>query len=268
MDTMWDILGISTPTADIRQIKTAYAVRLKALERDRDADAISDLHRAFKEATEYSKTVRVGEAPMSEPDNTVTNTDTILEAVKSDALYLQAREFLVEENAEKAVCADLKSQCFEKIYELLNNPWKRVNEKSWRELFDEFTADDSDFKTDFPELLRKSLLHHYGYFSADGTQRNKSFGVKDMPARVSTYIFHRMGWLKLKKVPVNIQNEIDWLRDELDVGYKYNPSQFNPIADKVSDLWEDTDDVTFRLRDMVLVIICFVIMVLAETYNS
>ena len=126
----------------------------------------------------------------------------------------------------------------------MNNPWKRVNESAWHDFFDEFTAGNSDIESEFGELLRKALLHHYGYFSADASRRNKSFGVRDMPARVSTYIFHRMGWLQHKKNPVNIQSEIDWLRNELDVQQAYQPIEFNAVGSSVFDSWNNHDEKT------------------------
>jgi len=232
------------------------------LEAANQTEELEKLHEAFQSAIHYSDseslriTGEASEAVYQELDEISTSTDSILDAAQTQTLQAEASQFVLEQNAEELICTDFRSQYFETIFEVLNNPWSRTTERGWNKLLLDPALVPLRENSDFQELLRKSLLYHFGYFSTDPSKRNKSFGVKDMPAQTATYLFHKMGWLEAGDLPVNIQTEMDWLRSELDVKETYEP---NPIVIEEAPDWGEIQDDPITMKELLVVFVLFLV---------
>ena len=70
---------------------------------------------------------------------------------------------------------------------------------------------------DFEDSFRSFLLNELGYFDGEAKQHNRSRNPKLISTKVGTMIFNHMGWRDTRGRPLYIQDQIEWLRQDLDV---------------------------------------------------
>ncbi len=227
-------MGLDEATNDQRQIKKAYARKLKEIRPDEDAAGFMALRDAFERARDYAKYA-------DDENGNIAFTDMIFEAVKDDSELEQ----IAIQSVVNVQISDEDYPLIEKplgfeermstrIQEMLKNPWERSSKSAWDELFEDPELSSLDAEADFKNIMRGTLLSYFGYYDADGHEQNRPRGPKKVSSEVATFMFDKMGWHYPETLSFNQQHEIEWLRQELDV--------INRDKKPMTELYDDDDE--------------------------
>lgn len=122
-----------------------------------------------------------------------------------------------------------------KIMRVLYNPWNRASKPAWKQIIE--LGDGGEIKDNqFDEILREALLRYFGYYNegrAGIGQSNKAAGPRLMPPSIAQYIFDKAGWIDFEPRSVKEKQELQWLREELDVDASYDKKTMIAFSDTI-----------------------------------
>ncbi len=237
-DSIWDILGLYGPSDDLKVIKKAYAKKLRVTRPDEDPSGFMALREALENAKHYAHYNQP--YPMDEPakedgDIIQASPQTFDKAAKEpialyeseaeeamDYLPIEADAVVPESHIPIATIEGLHSETDEKtviqkVQSLLKDPFGRADAGSWLSIFDDSKLDGIDEIIDFEENFRSFLLDEFGYYDGETKQHNLNRNPKLISTQIGTLIFNRMGWRDVRGRPFYVQDQIEWLRQDLDV---------------------------------------------------
>lgn len=255
---MWDILGLDAPTDDIRVIKKAYAKKLRVTRPDDDPAAFMALREALERAKHYASYAHEEDdaftATLNSTDSLANETETPSPAVmtvSSDNFDLVSP---VQNSAQTSPVQDLLSE----VETILKEPFARTDKSQWAKIFDDERLDAIDNMIDFEDLFRNFLLDEFGYFDGDTKKSNRKRNPPLIPSRLGTMIFNNLGWRESHGRALYVQDQIEWLRKDLDVLNQSTPQstfQFK-TADPAEDENDDNNNIFMLVFFLVTVAVC------------
>lgn len=129
-------------------------------------------------------------------------------------------------------------QVMEELIALYKDPFGRLESRRWEKLLEDPRLDGIDEAIDFEDSFRCYLLDEFGYFDGDESRSNRKGNPPLITTRIGTIIFNKMGWRDTRGRPLYVQDQVDWLRKDLDV---INRDKIRSEAAGLSqaDLYED-----------------------------
>ncbi|MGJ8564089.1 MAG: hypothetical protein ACSHXY_11105 [Alphaproteobacteria bacterium] len=244
---MWDILGLEEPTGDLRVIKKAYAKKLRVTRPEDDAAAFMALRDALEQAKHYAAF------------NNSQGHDVFIEKQSADSiddnfsapLPVRAVVSGIDESPHYRENISPVEALIANIEALLKEPFARTSHAKWAEIFNDDRLDPIDTMIDFEDAFRNFLLGLFGYFDGDTSKANKSRHPALISTRIGTLIFTTMGWREAHGRPLYIQDQIEWLRQDLDV---LNQSKIWPVHQQPVSIEESDDSYIWLAVKVVLVI--------------
>jgi len=229
MRDYWKILGLDEPPADMKSAKRAYAAKLKVTRPDDNPEGFMELRDAFEIAKQHIYYAQHEKERIAR--ETVEPSETSQEDV-SENTDTQT----VQKSTEPEY-----PLFYEDIQRILKDPAKRNDKDIWGQLIDKARESSIDEYIDFDVMLRRSFLAELGYYDGDATKHNRNRKPPLITSFVATYLFKAMEWHKLEERDYYTQEELDWLRVDIDVmNFNRNPMNGSSSA-KVIDTNDDTN---------------------------
>lgn len=239
MVDLWTTLGLLEPTKDIRTIKKAYAKKLRVTRPDADPEGFMALRAALERAMSYARNASDGELALPvEAMNAPVSSDTQTQITFDASANTKAPDES-EENDDISAAAVMHE-----VESLLKDPFKRNDPAIWVSIFDDERLESIDSAIDFEVMFRDYLLELLGYFEGNTALHNSNREPKLFSTRMGTRIFDRMGWRDSENRPLYIQDQIDWLRRDLDVLNKSSPTPPINTGQQHTNLDDDETDVS------------------------
>ena len=243
---MWDILGLGEPTGDLRVIKKAYAKKLRVTRPEDDAAAFMALRDALEQAKHYAAFNSESHDVYVEKQDKNTRPDTL-----SYPLPVSVGVPDIDESPQSLGRTSPAEAVIASIEALLKEPFARASLDRWTEIFNDERLDSIDAMIDFEDAFRNHLLDTFGYFDGDTSKANKSRHPALISMRIGTLIFTSMGWRETHGRPLYIQDQIQWLRQDLDV---LNQSKMRPVHQQPVSIEESDDSYIWLAVKVILVI--------------
>ncbi len=248
MASIWDILGLDGPTAERKDIKRAYARKLKATRPEDDPDGFMALRQAHDQALNYAKyQAEFGDVEVNVPAETVADNTESSNTSASDQSDVEPRtiaeppvttidiETISASRTTKPREPSFSETMRQRINALLSSPWKRVNKSEWDQIFSDTDLESIDNAQDFEWILIDSLLERFASDDADETQNRRNKTI--LTAEIATYIFDQMSWHDLRDRSIRLRHAVEFIRENLDV---FNRDTYQP-GDYIGD--DDGDDI-------------------------
>jgi hypothetical protein len=194
MKTFWDILDTSSD-ADLRQIKRAYAVRLKTIRQEDDPAAFMELREAYDRARTALEQPQTSPPPMVDPDDPQPAIELARETAPDSGSTL--------ENQKNPV-----AQLMEKVVGLVEGPESANTVSSWAEIFDDPRIDDIEVHVHFEFALLDFLLSYHGY---ENLSERRYYPPSRLDTDISNYIFKTFNWHDRQHVHYLNQHGLTWL---------------------------------------------------------
>lgn len=236
MPSPWEILGLDEPTDNLKHIKKAYARKLKLTRPDDDPEGFMALREAlnmaqghalylqhthddevFDEIQNEPQACEPLEVPDSNPDRTDEYEHT--EDAVPNLTDLNSIDVVLPSPVEPP---DTQSpthveEVMEDVHSLMRDPFGRADKTRWTALFDDPRLEAIDDANDFEDAFLYYLLDNFGYLDGDSTKHNSNRKPKPIASQIATHIFNEMGWRDTLARPLYIQDQLEWLRRDLDV---------------------------------------------------
>lgn len=239
----WEVLGLDGPTDDLKAIKRAYAKKLRVTRPDDDPEGFMALRDALEHA-KYEAQFHVGAQdndlgnavidPASNAnltENHIVDVHGFTPMPEDKLIPLSHRSQDNEEAAlededaagrNPAEKTDVE-QVMDAVIALLADPFGRAELSRWQTLLDDPRLDGIDAAIDFEDYFRCYLLDEFGYFDGNTEKSNQARKRPLITTRIGTYIFTKMGWREKEGRPLYMQDQLDWLRRDLDVINRNKP---------------------------------------------
>lgn len=231
MQPYWKTLGLDAPPDDLKTVKRAYAAKLKVTRPDDDPQGFMELRDAF-EIAKHNMRFLASQAeaeitPITPEADTGTDTETEYSEflpdtpLPSQTPETEPLEIIYNEDTAVSDIADTvplkQPPLYSDIQTLLNDRVGRNHKNNWRELFAKARECSIDEFIDFDRHLRETLLETFGYYDGDIKKHNWKRNTPFISSLVATFIFKEMEWTKLEGRDYAVQQELDWLRRDMDV---------------------------------------------------
>lgn len=268
MSSPWDILGLDGPTDDLRHIKKAYAKKLKTTRPDDDPAAFMALREALDAAqghAYYQQHIQSSHPPSDEcepPDMTPNELpsfteDEIFEKT-IDAPSRPKESLRPDENNDVLPPEDKVDEVMESLHKLMQDPFGRTDTNRWTSLLQDERLEAIDDANDFEDAFLYYLLDNFGYFDGNAAKNNKNRSPRPISSTVATHIFNEMGWRDSHSRPLYMQDQLSWLKRDLDVLNRSRPRQHE--AYNTPAVIEQTDG---NSKWIPIAIFCFYLLYLA-----
>ena len=271
MSNIWQILGLDEPTADLRKIKKAYALKLRETRPEDDPDGFMRLRQALEDATRYSKFQDAGsvELPFSKPMDSEIEAafEPNQETIEISTSNIMSTEQDVDSEREYSTIQTTEGIWRERIIQIIESPWKRGSLESWRELFEDEELTAIDVANDFKTVFRETLLEYFGYFDGNPERHNSHQKRPPINSQIGTYIFEEMGWFFPQNSPDHIQHQIEFLRQDLDVLNKKRSDLGLPVKEIPSETPDDEEGFSWILMFATIAIL-FVVFRIANSFGG
>lgn len=258
----------------MKAIKKAYAKKLRATRPDDDPGGFMELRQALEQAQNYAayKTRKSEpESGLKDGDHEDRESSTIIAVKPKEPSDLQRgankKKNEILEKTPTNVDNDANVQVegargvLNDIKILMRDPFGRSDVIRWKALINDPRLESIDEMIDFEDGFRSYLLGAFGYFDDDPAKSNLQRNPRIMTSRVSLYIFSAMGWHAPQGRPFYVQDQIDWLRQDLAV-LKDAPT---PIVD--NPVYEDADQIGSK-NIWILAVIMFGLFAIARAINT
>jgi len=264
---IWSILGLEEPTDDLKVIKRAYAKKLKVT---RPEDNPKDFM-ALREALEVAKSYASGRSDnimfvntnsfniQTPPAQTSNDRPTVQIKSQPDDNQIELINHPADEDIQHLIDEEERKteipipSIMDEMMALMNDPFGRADVKQWKKLFNDSRLDSIDDANDFEDGFRNYLLDRFGYYSGDETQKNIKQNPRILSAKVGNYIFNQIGWRESSLRPHYVQDQITWLREDMDVINRNKPIS-KSYAPEI-----DYDDSGVNYTPMIFVIIAILV---------
>lgn len=223
MHSIWDILGLDGQPANLKDLKKAYAKKLRVTRPEDDPAGFMELRDAFEHAKQFLKTAPkdlfygaddyrgfTNPSPISTKANfKSSDEDTDFESRETSELDEPPiiKEPLDEPQHNEAEPSELE-KLLKDIRTILRDREKREFLSSWEEVFaraNTLSFDDYDV---FERDLIENLLELFGYY----TNPDAPFS-RELYAIPIRFITNQMGWDKGYFGSSNLIDRVTWLRE-------------------------------------------------------
>lgn len=146
----WEILGIS-PTVDIKNIKKAYAIKLKIYHPEDNPEGFMGLRKAYEEALRESKLLAI-----SEDTNTTNNKDNVFTIEEEPTSKFQFDLSKIKENKEQIDLSAVKiaEKFMDNVQEIYRDFFLRIDVSKWEELL----SDEIYWRLDVREIIFNKMF--------------------------------------------------------------------------------------------------------------
>jgi len=257
MRDYWKILGLDEPPTDMKSAKRAYAAKLKVTRPDDNPEGFMELRDAFEIAKQHiyyaqhekeriaRETVEPSETSQEDVSEFLHEDTRPAQPTASDELSSPINRSVVEENTDTQTVQKSTEPEYPLFYEdiqsILKDPAKRNDKDIWGQLIEKARESSIDEYIDFDVMLRRLFLAELGYYDGNATKHNRNRKPPLITSFVATYLFKAMEWHKLEERDYYTQEELDWLRVDIDVmNFNRNPMNGSSSA-KLIDTNDDTN---------------------------
>jgi len=225
MANYWTILGLPSPPSDMKTVKKAYARKLKVTRPDDDPAGFMALREAYEIAqnevryaqANMGETISVAPAtiqvtPVTYPDN--------IEGDKTVSENTSRAHFSDDTPPEISPSPEPEPQYpffYHEIQSVLHDAQQRNDKNAWASLIASAQDSSIDEYIEFDATLRGSLLSEFGYYNGEADKFNRNRKPPFITSFAATYLFKEMDWHKFEERDYYIQQELDWLRQDMDV---------------------------------------------------
>lgn len=242
MTSIWDRLGLDGPTEDLRTIKKAYAKKLKSTRPDDDPEAFMALRDALEMAQHHARYAQMESVEYEVLRDAIADVQPAPTSPEHDEKpSTQDNIFSETEAATDTISAEPvipspASQVIDDVHKLMLDPFGRTDVKRWSALFNDERLDAIDDMNDFEDALLHYFLDNFGYFDGDTKRFNINRTPRPINPTVATHIFNEMGWRDSLNRPLYLQDQLNWLRRDMDVLDQARPISTNPDVDTNYDV--------------------------------
>lgn len=272
MSSPWNILGLNGPTDDLREIKKAYAKKLKTTRPDDDPAAFMALREALEKAqghAYYQHHIQAHSQSKDSDEDVETDTSELIKPILEetetpatiDDADAVADDVILMDTHQHPAPKDKVDGVMDDLHRLMQDPFGRTDTKRWTKLLGDKRLEAIDDANDFEDAFLYYLLDNFGYFDGNTAKHNQNRSPKPITSFVATHIFNEMGWRDSLSRPLYIQDQLIWLKRDLDVVNRSRPVPNEAYGAPV--MIEQTDG---NSKWIPITIFCFYILYLA--YNA
>lgn len=258
MSSVWEVLGLDGPTDDQRAIKKAYAKKLRTTRPDDDPEGFMALREALEQATYYAQ------YPSDDPQLDDIITVDVQAATDSEPVETAFEKPTEPETLPKPPTPTI----IDDVQTLMQDPFGRADIKRWTALFNDRRLEGIDEALDFEENFRSYLLDLLGYYDGAEERHNQNRKPRLLSTRVGNHIYTSMGWRDLQGRPFYVQDQLEWLRRDLDVLNQSSEAQKTAHYDRVAALDEEDDGMSAWKIAIGLFVLFNIARVVVENYGN